>query len=174
MAGGDILLGTLLEEDNNTVVYANIPELDSENERYTEYQIYQDGINTILNNLEADYNFAVNLIVEPEDNETFTIEAGGMTLYCPARWQDTIETAATDNGVRFSGNGVKLFDLSFTESENAIFFGTYQQTPIYIVSYEIDETQYTEAEYGTLRMMQEDIDVILDRLMSDPNFTLGE
>lgn len=67
-----------------------------------------------------------------------------------------------------------MFDLSFTESENAIFFGTYQQTPIYIVSYEIDETQYTEAEYGTLRMMQEDIDVILDRLMSDPNFTLGE
>lgn len=171
---GDILLGTLLEEDNNTVVYANIPELDSENERYTEYQIYQDGINTILNNLEADYNFAVNLIVEPEDNETFTIEAGGMTLYYPARWQDTIETAVTDNGVSFSGNGVKLFDLSFTESENAIFFGTYQQTPIYIVSYEIDETQYTEAEYGTLRMMQEDIDVILDRLMSDPNFTLGE
>lgn len=41
-------------------------------------------------------------------------------------------------------------------------------------SIEIDETQYTEAEYGTLRMMQEDIDVILDRLMSDPNFTLGE
>ena len=171
---GDILLGTLLGEEENTVVYTNIPELDSENEHYTEYRIYQDGINTILNNLEADYNFAVNLIVEPEDNETFTIKAGGMALYYPARWQDTIETAVTDNGVSFSGNGVKLFDLSFTESENAIFFGTYQQTPIYIVSYEIDETQYTEAEYGTLRMMQEDIDVILDRLMSDPNFTLGE
>ena len=171
---GDILLGTLLGEENNTVVYTNIPELDSENEHYTEYRIYQDGINTILNNLEENYNFAVNLIVEPEDKETFAVEAGGITFYYPAKWQGAVQTEVTDNGVSVSSNGSKLFDLSFTGSENGIFFGTYRQTPIYITSYEIDEAQYTEDEYSALRMMQEDIDTIIDNLMADPNFVLGE
>lgn len=170
---GDILLGTLLGEEDNTVIYTNVPELDSENKHYTEYRIYQDGINTILNNLVADYNFAVNLIVEPEDKETFAVEAGGITFYYPAKWQDTVQTEVTDNGVCFSSNGSKLFALSFTESENGLFFGTYKQTPIYIMSYEIDKAQYTEDEYGTLRMMQEDLDTIVDNLMEDPNFVLG-
>ena len=171
---GDILLGTLLEEEGNTVVYANIPEVDSENEHCAEYQIYQDGINTILNNLKADYNFAVNLIVEPKNKETVAVEAGGITFYYPAKWQDAVQTEVADNGVSFSSNGVEFFDLSFVDSESAIFFGTYQQTQIYIITYEIDETQYTEDEYDALRMMQEDIDVIVDHLISDPNFTLGE
>ena len=78
------------------------------------------------------------------------------------------------NGVGFSSNGSELFALSFTESESAFFFGTYKQTPIYIVTYEIDEAQYTADEYGALRMMQEDIDTIIDNLMADPNFVLGE
>ena len=85
-----------------------------------------------------------------------------------------MQTEVTDNGVSVSSNGSKLFDLSFTGSENGIFFGTYRQTPIYITSYEIDEAQYTEDEYSALRMMQEDIDTIIDNLMADPNFVLGE
>ena len=170
---GEILLGTLHGEEGSTVVYANIPALDGANEHYTEYTIYQEGINTILNHLSEDYQFSIGSAEESEDRETFSIEAGGMTFEYPAAWKDTVEISVTEEGVSFSGKGCRLFDLRFAEGRDTFLLGTYAGTPIYVATYEIDQTQYFAEEYDMLRMMQDDVNVILEHLMEDPEFTVG-
>lgn len=161
---GDILMGTLVGEAENTVLYMNIPELDKDSENYAEYCTYQEAVNTIMSRLVKDYTFHINELVEVEDTSTTDIKAADIPLKYPAKWKDKVQTEVTAGGVKFSNNGTPLFDLVFTECDGYLL-GTYKDTPIYIVDYPVETDEQAA--------MQEDVNVILQYLMEDPNFTIN-
>lgn len=161
---GDILMGTLVGETENTVMYMNIPELDKSSENYAEYCTYQEAVNTIMGHLTKDYTFHINELVEVEDNSTTDIRTDVVTLKYPAKWKDVVQTEITETGVKFSNNGTPLFDLIFSECDGYLL-GTYKDTPIYIVDYPVETDEQAA--------MQEDVNVILQYLMEDPKFTIN-
>ena len=107
---------------------------------------------------------------EEETVETFTITACGLDLKYPLEWQDKVTVTTEENRVDFACGDVKLFDLTFNTDEGYVL-GTVEgdeYTVIRIVDYDI------ETEDNELYAMQEDVNVILQNLMNDYNFAVGE
>lgn len=169
---GDVLMGTLIGEKENTVIYISYADLDPEDQNYEANVLYQEDADTIVNHLKTDYDFMINQIVLYEDDETFDIQTNVTTLKYPAQWKDKVTVDVSDDAVRFSYGDNKLFDLSFVETEDGFLIGKYQDTPIYLVNYELTQGDMTELEFTELNLMQEDNSVILTHLVEDPNFVL--
>ena len=161
---GDVLMGTLVGEAENTVIYMNIPEIDKENEKYDVYCSYQEAVNTVMTRLARSYDFRINELVEPEDTSVTEISTVIGVLQYPGKWKDAVQVETSDESVRFSNNGTPLFDLVFSECDGYLL-GTYKDTPIYIVDYPVETDEQAA--------MQEDVNVILQYLMEDPNFTIN-
>lgn len=159
---GDILVGTLIGETSNTVVYMNMPEMDSNSKNYLTYCGYQEDINKALNELFEFNDFVFNEIVEFEDKSTFDIKTSVATMKYPNKWKEKVEIKVTKEEVKFLNGETPLFDLVFHECEG-LLLGTYNETPVYLVSHPV-KTEEQES-------MQEDVNVILQNLMDDSNFT---
>ena len=142
----------------------NIPKLDSSNKNYDTYCGYQEAVNTIMTHLASDYTFKINELVEDGDTSTFDIETSVVTMKYPNKWKDKVQVKVSDEGVKFSNDGTPLFDLNFIECDGYLL-GTYKNTPIYVVDY----TVKTDEQIA----MQQDINVILQNLMSDSNFVIN-
>lgn len=157
------LLGTLELENQNIVLYATFADLDHGSSDYEINCEYQEGINTILEHLISDYDFAVNEIIENEDTATFDIETSVVTMKYPAKWKDKVQVEVSEQGVKFSNNGTPLFDLNYVECDGYPL-GEYNGTLIYFVDYPVATDEQAS--------MQEDVNVILQYLMEDPNFVM--
>ena len=169
---GEDLLGTLISEKENTVIYAAFNDFDSEDENYETYCMYQEGFNTIIEHLISDNDFVANEIIEWEDTGTFNIKTPVVTMKYPSKWKDKVTIEVVEDSVKFSCNGEKLFDLYFVECDGYLL-GMYKDTPIYIVDYSLDKAKYSEEQYLELCAMQEDVNVILYALMEDSSFVLS-
>lgn len=168
----DVLLGTLKLEDKNVVIYASFADFDSNNENLKKYAGYQEDINTVIKYLSEDYDFVINEIVE--DESTFDIETRVTTLKYPKKWFDKVTITGYEDRVTFAYKNEMLFDLSFVDGNEGFLLGTYSGIPIYIIDYEIKEDNYTEDEVFDMYCMQEDVNVILQYLMEDPNFIINK
>ena len=168
---GENLLGTLITDNGNYAIYANIAKLDPKSEKYAEYSEYQECIGDITENLKKDYEFVSNMVVQKEDNETYDIETDVCTLKYPKKWKDKVTAEVGKDAVKFSCDGTKLFDICFTEQKNGIYIGKYKDTPVYVVSYKIDDKGKSKEQIEELRIMQDDLNVITDNLQADKNFS---
>lgn len=154
------VLGTIIGEEENTVF--SITDYSVENE---ELAGMQEDVNIILQHLMSDYDFAVGEKVIKEDTSTFDIETPLVTMKYPSKWKDKVTIDVREDGVSFSCAGTQLFDLMFVSCDGYLL-GTYNGTPIYIIDYPIDG--------GELCAMQEDVNVILEHLMQDEQFTINQ
>lgn len=161
---GEVLMGTLVGQSENTVIYMNVPTIDEENENYETYCGYQSAVNTIADHLEKDYDFRINEAVPDENTATADVEGAPIPMQYPEKWMNAVQTEVTKDRVKFSNNGTPLFDLVFTKCDGYLL-GTYKDTPIYIIDYEVS----TDEQIA----MQEDVNVILQHLMDDPNFEMN-
>lgn len=166
--GGDgedgILMGTLPGEDENTVVYMQIPELEEKDKNYDSHASYQEGVNTIMDGLAKDNGLVIDQIVEKEDDSTFDIKTSVVTMKYPAKWQDKVTVKVGKEKVKFSNGDTPLFELVFKKCDGFLL-GTYDGTPIYIVDYKVDNDEQAA--------MQEDVNVILQYLMEDKKFKIN-
>lgn len=160
---GDVLLGTILGEKENTVIYMNVAKLDPDSENYQENLAYQEGVNDMIKGLVEDYEFVTNEAIEYEDDSTFEIKTSVVNLKYPSKWKDRVKAEVTDDGVKFSDKGTPVFDLMFKECDGNLL-GTYKGTPVYIVEYEVKNDDQIA--------MKEDVSVILSNLMEDPDFVV--
>lgn len=167
------LLGTLILDDENVIIYVDFAELDKDSKNYSENVNYQEAVNTIITHLSEDYEFVIGEAVEQNADETFEIETSLTTLNYPKKWEDVVKVDVEEDRVRFSFEDEKLFDLCFYECDGFLL-GTYDKTPIYVISYEIDEENYKEAEYMEISGMQQAVNVIIDHLMEDKKFVMSE
>ena len=159
---GDVLMGTLVCETENTVIYMNVPTIDEVNENYETYCAYQNAVNTISQHLEKDYDFHIDEIVT--DIATMDVEGTPVPIKYPAKWKDAVQYEVTKDRVKFSNNGTPLFDLVFADCDGFLL-GTYKDIPIYIIDYKVA----TDEQLA----MQEDVNVILQNLKNDSNFKIN-
>ncbi len=157
----DSLLGTLIGEEKNTVIYVNVPTLDEKSEHYKDNQFYQEKMNTIIGYLSEDYQIVFNEIIDKEDSSVFDIETSVVTLKYPGKWKDKVQIEVLDDCVKFSSDGTPLFDLIFKECDGNLL-GTYNDTPIYMVEYPVESEEHIAMQFG--------VNTILEHLMEDPNF----
>lgn len=169
----EMLLGTLPLEDKNVIVNASFGALDESSENFNKYAEFQEDINTVIENLVADYGFIAGQEIAYEDATTFDIETRVTTFKYPNKWKDKIIINVTDDEVTFTCKNERLFDLSFVEPAGGFLLGTYGETPIYITDYLVEEQYYTEDEVDEMYAMQEDVNVILQHLMEDPAFKVN-
>jgi hypothetical protein len=170
---GLTLIGTLIGENENTVIYARVCDLDSGSKDYLRFAAYQEEMSDIIGRLKTDYEFVTNAVIEPdqpEDRETFDIKTKVVTLKYPTEFKDKVNAAVSDDGVRFSAGGTALFDILFGEGADGHLIGTYNGTPISIALHDLDKDQLTEEAYQELSAMQDASNVILDYLEADANF----
>ena len=154
------VLGTVKGEEY-TVIRVIDYLFESGNE---ELSAMQEDVNVLLNHLAKDYDFEVGVALEREDTSVFDIETPLVTLKYPAKWQDTVQTEVSEDGVRFSTEGTPLFDLLFTECDGFLL-GLYRDTPIYIVEHPTNTDEQSD--------MIDDVNVILQHLMEDSYFVIS-
>ncbi|MBO4468583.1 MAG: hypothetical protein J5766_04720, partial [Clostridia bacterium] len=145
-----------------TVVYLNIPKIDPETEKYTEYCELQEAPYEIVDRLKEDYEFISGDDLSEDDNgETFDIKTPIVTLKYPEKWKDKADIAITDDSVTIMRNGQEVIKLSFSGDEGYLL-GEYNGTPVRITTYSGDDRE--------LAAMRDDGDIMLDHLMRDPAF----
>ena len=167
------LLGTLYTEEEPVVLTAEFAALDPESESYVRCTGYQLGLSTILDNLIEDYHFEPDALPAEDSSEVFAIEGPVCTLYYPTRWKELTQIDVTEDAVKFSYRDAPVFDLYFREDPeqaDAYLLGSYDGTPLYIVSYLADAESFTEEELTDFYAMQANINVILEHLNEDERF----
>ena len=158
------LLGTLVGDTENHVLYVVLNDIDPKSEHYEEYSEYQEGLGVLTKALSKDYEFAVNSVVESDYPDVYEIKTDVVSLYYPQKWKDKVTVDVTDNSVKFSSDDVRLFDFVFGETADGQRIGTYYGTPISMVLYTIDKDEYSAERYSELSAMQSDSNFVLDGL----------
>lgn len=170
--GSGYVLGTLKLEEGNAVLRIMSYDFDSESEMYETYCMMQEDVNVILAHLSDEYEFAVGEIIEDEDTSVFAIETPLTTLYYPEKWKERVTVDVLEDVVKFSSEGIPLFDLRLGGDEGALL-GSYNGIEIRIISYDMDQNGLSEERFNELCIMQEDVNVILQYLAEDSRFSMG-
>ena len=155
------VLGTVCGEEYTVLSIFDYNISDAENE---DLLLMQEDMNVILQNLMADYEFVLGEAIEQEDTSTIDIETSVVTLKYPAKWKDAVSVKVSEEKVSFVNNKTPLFDLVFSEGDGFLL-GIYNGTPIFVVDYPVKTDEQAA--------MQEDVNVILQYLMEDPNFDIN-
>lgn len=103
------------------------------------------------------------------ENGTFVIEAAGLKLQYPQRWQGLASIDADTNSATFSSGQEKLFTLFFNCPDKGNVLGTVcgdENVVITVLDYDVSGDDAVS--------MQEDVNVILQHLMEDYDFVAGE
>lgn len=171
--GNGVLLGTLVTDSENVVIKITSYDLEHEMQDYDIYAEMQSDIDVIIENLMADYTLELDEIIEPEEESVFEIKSSLVALYYPTKWKESILVETSENRVKFSCNSVPLFDIVFGDNENVSPLGYYKDIAVSVTTHDISSDFYTDSEYVYLRAMQEDVDVVIEGLLSDENFILN-
>ena len=117
------------------------------------------------------------------DEACFVIETKYGTLEYPEKWKEITKTEIVDSdqySVKFfcitSAGDIPLFDLHFGGGKGFLL-GTLPQDgrniSVYLDSFEIDQTSMTEEEYFNCCAMEEDVNVIISRLIEKNGLVLS-
>lgn len=154
---GDVL-GTVKNNNQYTVIRFKQYEAKS-----TETEAMQEDLSVIIANLRKDYDFVSGDALEKIDDSVFKIKTDVAPLYYPSKWEDKVTVDVKSDRVSFSREDTKLFDIVFAEIESGDYIGSYKGTPVYVVTYEVKDNEAAS--------MQEDLNVILQHLMKDRDYT---
>lgn len=132
-------------------------------------------------------NENINENIVEEDNamivdeiETFSIETKYVTLEFPSKWKDKVDITINDEEpytVSFSYNDSPLFDLVFNGTSGfrlGSMINNGQVININVNFYDVDSDSMSNEEYLNYCAMQEDINVIIDKLVENYGFIIGE
>lgn len=161
----DLHLCSYKKDGKDVSAYAKMGKLDEKSPNYDEDCILQEEVNVIKENLTADYASPQKESQSATDAaaETYDIETPIGNVKYPVMWKDKVKTEKTGNTVKFSNDGTPLFDLVFEKCDGYLL-GTYKDTPVYVV--------YHDVKTDEQQAMVDDINFILQGLMSDKNFTV--
>lgn len=160
---GDII-GTLDNGSEKVLLSVNTVKVDKNSDNYQTYCDMQEDVNVILKSLGEDYTFIVGVDAREDEPEVYAIETSLTDLYYPVKWREKVTVDVSDELVKFSCNGTPLFDLSFG-GEKGILIGSYDGKEIRVIDYPLEDEE--------MKNMQEDVNVILSRLMKDEKFVLA-
>lgn len=161
----DFHLCSFKKDGKDVTAYAKMGKLDDKSSNYDEDCILQEEVNVIKENLNADYVDSKKESKEATGTgaETYDIDTPVGKVKYPVMWKDKVKTEKTGNTVKFTNDGTPLFDLVFEKCDGYLL-GTYKDTPVYVV--------YHDVKTDEQQAMIDDVNVILQGLMSDKDFTV--
>ena len=124
-----------------------------------------------------------SIVFYTTDEECFLIETRFGTLEYPEKWKDKTKIDISDtepytvgfSAVTSAGN-VHLFDICFN-SGDGFLLGTLQSdgqnVPVYLNSFAFDKGSLSETEYNDCCAMEEDVNVIISRLIEKNGLKLS-
>lgn len=164
------LLGTAKSKKGDISVYYVGYDLDSDNVNYYDQVGIQDSADVILQNLKKDYGLTDEAtITDSGESDVFAVKTSVVTLYYPKVWEKVVTVKTKKKSVSFFYGDTNLFDIRFEKCDGA-FLGTYEKTPIYVVSYDIEQDDFTTEQYRNICAMQDDVNVILENLRKEEKF----
>lgn len=166
---GDVL-GTLTKDGKNTIVRVSYEKLDKNDKNYSKYYAMQGAVDAIITNLKKDYDFKEGEENYVNSQDVYEIPTKVVSLYYPKQWQGVVKTAEADDSVVFSYGDTKLFEIVFKESPGATILGSYNGTPVGIISPNLEKGKLTDHEYTTILAMQESVDTIIQNLEKQDGF----
>lgn len=175
-------LGSINHSGAKVDVYLDVCELVTD-DTWSEDEVLQ------LRGMQEDSSYVVESLSElmiQFENSTFAIETPYVTLQYPVMWQDMVRVEQIEGDVptvqffaRMSGKEEQhLFDLCFGGQEGDCL-GTVEHEgtsiALNIISYpiQVDES-WTEEEVSMLYGMKEDVNVIIDALLTTGMFSYPE
>ena len=164
---GSVLIGSMRSGDDTTTVSVTVYPLNNNSETYEKNAEYQEEMDVILSNLRADYTFDNG--TGEEIPETFEIKTDVVTLRYPKKWQDKVDVKNDKDTVTFSSDNTDLFIVSFADN-GGYLLGTYQGHPIYLTLCPLDSVKNDADKYNEMSKMQDDSNILLENLESDPDF----
>lgn len=167
-----VVLGTIQGEDRNTVVRMINYAIPADAADYDACCGMQEDVNFIMEALKNDYDFVAGKEVLKEDDSVFEIRTGVISLYYPNKWKDVVDVSVEDDAVRFSCGETPLFSVLFGQSEGSVL-GSCNGTSVSITFDELDESGFSSEEFDRLCAMQEDVNVVIQGLMSAEDFHAG-
>ena len=170
--GSGYVLGTLKAAGKSVSISLTTYQLDANSAQYATYSSMQEDVNVILEHLRTDYAFDLNGGAEEDETSVFEIQTAVAPLYYPEKWKGSVTVQVTEKSVEFLCEDAKLFSVLFGPGD-AYLLGTYRGTEIRIASYDLEAGAFSKAEYQRLCAMQEDVNVMIEYLMEDSNFTLS-
>lgn len=118
------------------------------------------------------------------DEECYTIETKYGKLEYPKKWKEITKTKIEDGevySVKFfcvtSAGDVPLFVMSFNGGEGFLLGSLPvdgENIPVYLDSFKIDQSSISEEEYNNCCTMEEDVNVIISRLIEKNGFILPD
>ncbi len=156
---GDIL-GTILGTVNTTLRVTVDSGLADERKREM-----QDDVNVILEHLNEEYCFVAGKIIQNQDDSLFYFETPLGTLCYPQKWEDRVTVEVSEVVISFSEGDTPIFDLVMIDSEGYLL-GSYDGKPVYLYEYAVENEDQSA--------MQDDVNVILQKLMEDPKFSVNK
>lgn len=168
---GDTLLGKLKKDEKTIDVYVLLYEIDKQNKDYETCLAMQDDVNVITDNLSKDYDFSIGKSLPEDDGKTFEITTPVVTFSYPEKWKNKVDVNLNEETVEFTSDGNKLFNIYFGGSKGNLL-GTYDGKEIRLETFAIDSNlpEDKKAEYSS---MQEDVNVMLEKLYKDEKFVLA-
>lgn len=167
------VLGTLHLEDEEITIYAKFNNLNRDSQKYEEYVGYQMKLGLIIDQLSQNYNFIPGEEIDNVKEEVFEIPTNLVTLKYPSKWKGVVNIEASASGVVFAYKGAKIFELRFVECDG-VLIGKYRGTPVYILSYEVEEEYFTEDELNTINGISRDVNVIIEYLEQNEEFKIAQ
>ena len=171
-SAGDAGLFDLIfvEDQDGTKVEVFTYDLDKQLENYDDCCQMQEDVNVTLSHLTLPYEYSGT---KTEDEPTFEIATDLVTLCYPERWKDQVTVETAEDGVKFSCGDTPVFDVMFG-GEEGFLLGTFRDTEIRAVVYDVEPGDVSESEYDAICQMHEDINVILEHLMENANFQVNK
>ncbi len=178
------LLGFINSEGKKISVSVNMHPMYSNDKNYAEISKMQEDINVIFYYLSEDYDFELyaegdSTEINSEVESVFYIETSVATIRYPQSRKEFADISVNEGEtviVEFSAkdSGVKVFDLILGETEDTLL-GTIStesgEIPVRAEFYDLDPDS---SDYLDCCGMKEDINVILEGLVSDYNFIYAE
>ena len=168
-----VFLGTIVGDDGkNTEVRVISHDIDPKAENHDELNEMSGSLNVIIDHLADDYTFVTaEDAVNVDRDDVYEIKTSVVSLYYPTAWKDEVTVKVEDTSVSFSCGSVKLFDVLFG-SDKGDYIGSYKDTAVSIITYNIEKGKLTSAELTNLRAMQDDVNVVLENLEKEKDFTV--
>lgn len=166
---GDYVLGTLKHESENILVSIKNYPIENKEEKEQKYIKMQEDANVLIQRLTENENFILGETIDGNLENVYKIDNGFMEIYYPKRWKEKIVIDETEDSIVFMYKDNKLFELSFGKEEG-FFLGTYRDMDVCILTYDLGMSNFSDEELEIAEAMQEDMNVIIEKMKENSNF----
>ncbi|MBR1431518.1 S-layer homology domain-containing protein [Ruminococcus sp.] len=172
---GDTLLGTVIGEKKNTVIYVNTYPLDSKSRNYEENSAYQKNLNDIVNAIASDYRYLAGEEIYSASSEVVDIQTPYFTFRVPESFDENVSHEITNKDpftilFRSMKDNARLFSLVINGKGETLIGTVVTHEGNYVIYADFYRLNENSKYFSDNAAYQEMINYIIDNLSRDYQF----